>query len=118
MIDVIERIKNKIEKERTYDETAWETSANKGNKEHQVVHSSRNSVYNIILKAIDEELAKEPQECKNLSPLNEVDEFQCGECGIIIQDWTRKIVDEEDTYYSEYAFKYCPNCGRKIVVSE
>lgn len=108
MSDLIERIKKRIEKERAYDETAWETLANKGNKEHQVVYSSRNSVYNIILKAIDEEFAKEPQECE-----------------WIHYDY-RTIVPKYHDINNPYwripenmnKLKYCPYCGRKIKVVE
>lgn len=47
----------------------------------------------------------------------EVDQFICEECGIHLQDWRRVEIDEDDgdiSYY-EYTFRYCPNCGRKII---
>lgn len=47
----------------------------------------------------------------------EVDQFICEECGIPLQDWRRVEIDEDDgdiSYY-EYTFRYCPNCGRKII---
>lgn len=39
------------------------------------------------------------------------------ECGISIEDYSEKEVDEEngDITYREYMFKYCPNCGAKVV---
>lgn len=54
---------------------------------------------------------------RNISNLNDVDEFICAECGIKLKDWSRIVTDEEaeDEYCYEYAFEYCPNCGRKVV---
>lgn len=53
--------------------------------------------------------------CLNINPdYNEVDQFICSKCGIHLQEWI-KVEDEEDGWYSEYEFKYCPNCGRKIM---
>ena len=47
----------------------------------------------------------------------EVDQFICEECGIHLQDWHRVEIDEEagGISYYEYTFRYCPNCGRKII---
>ena len=43
----------------------------------------------------------------------ECDEFRCSECGIHLKDWC-ECTDEDDNVWSEYVFKYCPNCGAKI----
>ena len=45
------------------------------------------------------------------------DTFICEECGIHLEDCMKTVYDEdtEDTYCHEYEFKFCPECGRKIV---
>lgn len=55
--------------------------------------------------------------CKNISEMHPVDGFTCSECGITIIDYVEERVDEEeyDVTHHEYVFKYCPNCGAKVV---
>ena len=58
--------------------------------------------------------------CQHIGDINEVDQFICSECGIHLEDWVRVEYDEDwgyppEKFIYEYAFKYCPNCGRKIV---
>ena len=53
----------------------------------------------------------EDETCRNITEENPVDDFVCSKCGIHLYDWIRK--DDEDWY--EYEFKYCPNCGAKVV---
>lgn len=45
------------------------------------------------------------------------DQFVCSECGIELQDWVRVERDENDgdVTYHEYEFRFCPNCGRKVI---
>lgn len=45
------------------------------------------------------------------------DTFICEECGIHLENCMKTVYDEdtEDTYCHEYEFKFCPECGRKIV---
>lgn len=52
----------------------------------------------------------------NNQNFNEVDEFCCSECGLHLEDWSRRVYDKEndDEFWVEYAFKYCPECGAKI----
>ena len=47
---------------------------------------------------------------------HEADEFKCSVCGLHLEDWSRRVYDEDadDEYWVEYAFKYCPNCGAKM----
>lgn len=53
---------------------------------------------------------------RNVGKLHPVDEFHCEKCQIHLEDWIRHEVSEDgDIMYWEYAFKYCPNCGRKVV---
>ena len=49
----------------------------------------------------------------------ETDQFVCSECGLHLQDWIHIVDtdDTEDSTLSEYTFKYCPNCGRKIYMN-
>lgn len=55
--------------------------------------------------------------CKNESDNNPVDEFICSECGFITEDFSEKRIDEDDgdVTYHEFEFRYCPNCGAKVV---
>ncbi len=59
----------------------------------------------------------EQKTCKNISEMHPVDGFTCSECGISIEDYCEKEVDEEngDITYREYMLRYCPNCGAKVV---
>ena len=59
---------------------------------------------------------KEEKTCTNISDMHPVDGFTCSECGISLEDYPEKEVDEEsgDITYREYAFNYCPNCGAKV----
>lgn len=60
----------------------------------------------------------EEETCQNLSEYNLVDGFECSNCGIIIENYNEIEIDEdysEDRCMKEYAPRYCPNCGRKIV---
>lgn len=52
---------------------------------------------------------------RNLAEVS--DTFICKECGIHLEDCVKCVYDEdaEDTTHYEYEFKFCPECGRKIV---
>lgn len=55
--------------------------------------------------------------CVNLAKVASCDEWECSNCGIILEGWTRKEIDVDncdETFY-EYDFKFCPECGNKIV---
>ncbi len=53
----------------------------------------------------------------NISKFNPVDEFICDKCNLKLSDWLRFELDEEtaDVSYFEFSFKFCPECGRRIV---
>ena len=53
------------------------------------------------------------KEGENITENNPVDEFVCSKCGIIIEDWSRVEIDEDDGERTnhEYVFQFCPNCG-------
>lgn len=55
-------------------------------------------------------------ECENVGKdYADVDQFICSECGIHLQDWVRIDEDDyEDGIVHEYAFRFCPNCGKKV----
>ena len=67
-------------------------------------------------KAEIERLTEE-KTCENISKANPVDGFTCSKCGIMITDYVEERFNEEecDTTFHEYEFKYCPNCGAKVV---
>lgn len=69
---------------------------------------------------IEQGTLKEEKTCKNISDMHPVDGFTCSECGISLEDYCEKEVDEEngDITYREYMFKYCPNCDAKAVCDE
>ena len=52
---------------------------------------------------------------RNLAKVS--DTFICEKCGIRLEDCVKTVYDEdaEDTTFHEYEFKFCPECGRKIV---
>ncbi len=55
--------------------------------------------------------------CKNVGmDYAECDQFVCSNCGIELQDWNRvERCEDGEVIYHEYTFRYCPNCGVKIV---
>lgn len=43
------------------------------------------------------------------------EEFFCSKCGIQLRGWySIEHNPDDDIEYSDYEFKYCPNCGAKI----
>lgn len=81
-----------------------------------------NEIY-VTLSDVRQAIAQTPtadvEEVKhgeNIGTLHPVDEFICSECGIVLEGWTRVVIDEDDgeLYFYEYEFKYCPNCGAKM----
>ena len=75
-----------------------------------------------LLKAIQQQSKElgwlEEETCTNESEYNLVDGFECSNCGIIIENYNEIEIDEdcpEDRCMKEYAPRYCPNCGKKIV---
>lgn len=57
----------------------------------------------------------------NISKFNHYDDFVCSSCGIILSDWVQSEYEYDENYnvkqvkHPKYKFKYCPNCGKKIV---
>lgn len=65
---------------------------------------------------IENEILEERETCKNITKCHPVDEFICSECGLILQDYCKKRLDEDgDEYFFEFEIKYCPCCGAKVV---
>lgn len=67
----------------------------------------------IILDAVKDKLCGIYDEATNESDFAYCDDFLCSKCGIHLTDWVRMDAKEDDRY--EYEFKFCPNCGAKIV---
>lgn len=59
-------------------------------------------------------------ETRNISELHPVDAFKCAKCGMDLRDWSRIVFDEDadDNFVYEYEFRFCPNCGKKIIEEE
>ena len=54
--------------------------------------------------------------CKNESLYGDQDGFVCSECGINLCGWKRIVHDQHgEATNQEYAFKHCPECGRRVV---
>ena len=65
---------------------------------------------------IEQGTLKEEKTCENIFEMHPTDGFTCSECRITIIDYIEERVN--DDYYAnhyEYEFKYCPNCGAKVV---
>ena len=52
---------------------------------------------------------------RNLSAVS--DRFFCEKCRIYLENWMKCLYyeDTEDTKYQEYEFKFCPECGRRVM---
>lgn len=51
---------------------------------------------------------------RNLSAVS--DRFNCEKCRIYLENWMKCLCGEDGEYkYQEYKFKFCPECGRKVV---
>lgn len=82
----------------------------------------RTEIEDDLLKPIDKQAEElgwlDEKTCTNESEYNLVDGFECSNCGIIIENYNEIEIDEdypEDRCMKEYAPRYCPNCGRKII---
>ena len=60
---------------------------------------------------------KEKVTCHNLAAVADCDQWICSHCGINLTEWAKVVFDEDtnDTTYHEYCFKFCPECGHKVV---
>lgn len=57
-------------------------------------------------------------ETRNISEFRPEDGFECEKCGIDLREWCKIDFakdDDDAEVVTEYRFKYCPNCGKKIV---
>lgn len=69
----------------------------------------------VVGKIIENQPAADVQEVKhgeNITSMHPTDEFICSECGVVLQDVSEYIV--EDDVYREFYFDYCPKCGAKM----
>ena len=62
----------------------------------------------------------EERTCQNVqNEIADCDWFICSECGIDLMDWVRRESDEDgDETFHEYVFRYCPNCGARIIYGD
>lgn len=80
-------------------------------------YEGQQNVEYLAISKLGENMTAE-ETCTNESEYNLVDGFECSNCGIIIENYNEIEIDEdypEDRCMKEYAPRYCPNCGRKIV---
>lgn len=56
-------------------------------------------------------------ECNNVcKEYAECDAFICSNCGVYLENWSEVIFDDDgEKMLQEFEFKFCPNCGKKIV---
>ena len=75
------------------------------------------SAYNLICNAPSADVRPVVRGKNATEEYDEVDQFICSECGIILEGYIRKEVDEDDgdETYHEYRFNYCPNCGANVI---
>lgn len=85
------------------------------NSEHgyNSYHTHRAEAKKQVFDAVKDKLCSIYDEATNEGDLAYCDDFLCSKCGIHLTDWVRMDVKEDDRY--EYEFKFCPNCGAKIV---
>lgn len=58
-----------------------------------------------------------PKYTENMSTIAFCDRFICKNCDLHLEDWVKVFIDPDDgeELHYEYEFKYCPECGAKIV---
>ena len=85
-------------------------------KQHKKAEKLNNKTANT-----DKEKVENDNTCTHIGDIAQCDQFICSECGIHLEDWRMLVeVGYDDGYTDEmvnyeYEFKFCPNCGRKIV---
>ena len=87
------------------------------------LHSVELNCWNVIKYGSDEEVEKlynvltygTADVTRNLSAVS--DRFFCEKCRIYLENWMKRLCgeDTECTKCQEYQFKFCPECGRKVV---
>ena len=87
------------------------------------LHSVELNCWNVIKYGSDEDVEKvynfltygAVDVTRNIAEIS--DAFICGKCGICLEDCVSVEYDEdtEDTTYHVYEFKFCPECGRRVM---
>ena len=128
-LELLKKYKNEIVRERGDSVGVFEMLADKIQKEKPIGKFKDTDALQKAYESLEKEFTKRSQKlaklktqvdektCKNIAKMNPVDGFTCSKCGITIVDYVEERFDEEkyDTTYHAYAFKYCPNCGAKVV---
>ena len=54
---------------------------------------------------------------ENMSTIAFCDRFICKNCDIHLENWVKVVIDPDDgeALHYKYEFKFCPECGAKIV---
>ena len=77
-----------------------------------------------LVKAINKQCEElgwlEEETCTNGSNYDSAEEFICSHCGLTLIEYKEYVNGEDDGegYYFDFKPKYCPNCGRKIVLEK
>ena len=78
------------------------------------------SGYEEAIDLIEEAPTADVAEVKHgysISKMHYSDEFICSECGLIMRDCCRYVIDEDadgDESCYGFEFRYCPHCGAKM----
>lgn len=81
-------------------------------------------IENDLLLAINQQCKElgwlEEETCTNESNYDSTEEFICSHCGLTLIEYKEYVNGEDDGegYYFDFKPKYCPNCGRKIVLEK
>ena len=61
-----------------------------------------------------------PKHTENMSTVAFCDRFICKNCDIHLDNWVKVVIDPDDgdELHYEYEFKFCPECGARIVEVE
>ena len=79
------------------------------------------SDYSSLWDSVDDMPAAEVQSIITTEDLaTATEQFICKNCGIRIEDFSKIVLEEDndgyvDKLYYEYRFKFCPECGAKII---
>ena len=75
---------------------------------------------NIVACMPNEDVQPAPKHTENMSTVAFCDRFICKNCDIHLENWVKVVIDPDDgdELHYEYEFKFCPECGARIVEVE
>lgn len=73
-----------------------------------------------VLETIPEADVQPVTHTQNMSTVAFCDRFICKNCDIHLENWVKVVIDPDDgdELHYEYEFKFCPECGARIVEVE